>query len=102
MALALVLKEKGRLALRAFPLPAEMCASDVRIAIRTVGVYGPDGQHLRPDNRVCMKPGIPDPASCASKPAQPLSAGTSKCLQMNRPDRRTHYRRELLLRKEMV
>ncbi|QQA41917.1 NAD(P)-dependent alcohol dehydrogenase [Pelagovum pacificum] len=98
---ALVLEEKGRLALRDIEMPHELGPDDVRIAIHTVGVCGSDVHyythgkighfvvnepmvlgheasgtvaevganvsHLKPGDRVCMEPGIPDPNSRASK-----------------------------------
>ncbi|MDT0682998.1 NAD(P)-dependent alcohol dehydrogenase [Roseicyclus sp. F158] len=42
MAEALVLEEKGKLSLRDFPVPDDLGAGDVRVAIRTVGVCGSD------------------------------------------------------------
>ncbi len=42
MSKALVLEEKGKLALRDFPMPRDLGPDDVRVAIRTVGVCGSD------------------------------------------------------------
>lgn len=101
MAIALVLEEKGRLSRREFPLDQTMGPTDVRVAIKTVGICGSDVhyythgkigpfvvkepmvlgheasgvvvargrdvKHLRVGDRVCMEPGIPDPASRAAK-----------------------------------
>lgn len=98
---AVVLEEKGRLALRDIDLPQTLGAADVRIAVRRVGICGSDvhyythgrigpfvvtapmvlgheaaGQvievgpavtHLRPGDRVCMEPGLPDPAARATR-----------------------------------
>lgn len=98
---ALVLEEKGRLALRGIDLPQEMGPRDVRIRTHTVGICGSDVHYythgkigpfvveapmvlgheasgtvvacgaevsgLKPGDRVCMEPGIPDPDSRASK-----------------------------------
>ncbi|WP_116082385.1 NAD(P)-dependent alcohol dehydrogenase [Tropicimonas sp. IMCC34011] len=101
MAEALVLEEKGKLSLRDFPVPNDLGAGDVRVAIRTVGVCGSDVHYythgkighfivnepmilgheaagvvlevgsqvdgLKPGDRVCMEPGIPDQTSRAAK-----------------------------------
>ncbi|MCA0043947.1 NAD(P)-dependent alcohol dehydrogenase [Celeribacter litoreus] len=42
MAVALVLEKKGQLSLREFPLQQELSPTDVRIAVKTVGVCGSD------------------------------------------------------------
>ena len=91
---ALVLEEKGKLALREFELPATLGPRDVRIKTHTVGICGSDVHYythgkighfvvnepmvlgheasgtvvacgdavtdLKPGDRVCMEPGIPD------------------------------------------
>ncbi|MCA0963022.1 NAD(P)-dependent alcohol dehydrogenase [Salipiger bermudensis] len=98
---ALVLEEKGKLALREFDIPGELRPRDVRIKTHTVGICGSDVHYythgkighfvvnepmvlgheasgiviecgaevtdLKPGDRVCMEPGIPDPDSRASK-----------------------------------
>jgi len=98
---ALVLEEKGKLALREFEIPGELRPRDVRIKTHTVGICGSDVHYythgkighfvvnepmvlgheasgiviecgaevtdLKPGDRVCMEPGIPDPDSRASK-----------------------------------
>ena len=98
---ALVLEEKGKLALRDFDIPGELGPRDVRIKTHTVGICGSDVHYythgkighfvvnepmvlgheasgtviacgdevtdLKPGDRVCMEPGIPDPDSRASK-----------------------------------
>ena len=98
---ALVLEEKGKLALREFEIPGELRPRDVRIKTHTVGICGSDVHYythgkighfvvnepmvlgheasgiviecgaevtdLKPGDRVCMEPGIPDPESRASK-----------------------------------
>ncbi|MDB6452975.1 NAD(P)-dependent alcohol dehydrogenase [Falsirhodobacter sp. 20TX0035] len=98
---ALVLEEKGKLALRDFESPEALGPKDVRIKVHTVGICGSDVHyythgkighfvvnepmvlgheasgtviecgadvsHLKPGDRVCMEPGIPDPTSRASK-----------------------------------
>ena len=98
---ALVLEEKGRLALRDIDLPQDLGPQDVRIRTHTVGVCGSDVHYythgkigpfvvnapmvlgheasgtvievgagvtaLQVGDRVCMEPGIPDPASRASR-----------------------------------
>ena len=98
---ALVLEEKGKLALREFEIPGELRPRDVRIKTHTVGICGSDVHYythgkighfvvnepmvlgheasgiviecgaevtdLKPGDRVCMEPGIPDPESWASK-----------------------------------
>ena len=98
---ALVLEEKGRLALREIDLPQGLGPQDVRIRTHTVGVCGSDVHYythgkigpfvvkapmvlgheasgtvievgagvtaLQVGDRVCMEPGIPDPASRASR-----------------------------------
>ncbi|QRZ12559.1 NAD(P)-dependent alcohol dehydrogenase [Paracoccus methylovorus] len=98
---ALVLEEKGRLALRDFDIPGRLGPRDVRIKTHTVGICGSDVHyythgkighfiveapmvlgheasgmiievgaevaHLKPGDRVCMEPGIPDPTSRAAK-----------------------------------
>ncbi len=98
---ALVLEEKGKLALREFELPTTLGPRDVRIKTHTVGICGSDVHYythgkighfvvnepmvlgheasgtvvacgdavtdLKPGDRVCMEPGIPDPDSRASK-----------------------------------
>ncbi|APZ50531.1 NAD(P)-dependent alcohol dehydrogenase [Salipiger abyssi] len=98
---ALVLEEKGRLALREFDSPGTLGPRDVRIKTHTVGICGSDVHYythgkighfvvtepmvlgheasgtviecgsevsgLKPGDRVCMEPGIPDPDSRASK-----------------------------------
>ncbi|PJE29409.1 D-xylulose reductase [Pseudooceanicola marinus] len=98
---ALVLEEKGRLALRDFDIPGTLGPKDVRIKTHTVGICGSDVHYythgkighfvvnapmvlgheasgvvlecgaevtdLKPGDRVCMEPGIPDPTSRASK-----------------------------------
>lgn len=98
---ALVLEEKGRLALRDFDIPGQMGPRDVRIRTHTVGICGSDVHYythgkighfvvnapmvlgheasgtvievgaevtnLRPGDRVCMEPGVPDPTSRAAK-----------------------------------
>ena len=92
---ALVLEEKGKLALREFDIPGELRPRDVRIKTHTVGICGSDVHYythgkighfvvnepmvlgheasgiviecgaevtdLKPGDRVCMEPGIPDP-----------------------------------------
>lgn len=101
MAIALVLEEKRRLALRDIDLPDRLGPGDVRIEVDTVGVcgsdvhyythgkigpfvvrepmvlgheaagvvseVGADVRHLKVGDRVCMEPGIPNPASKAAK-----------------------------------
>lgn len=101
MAIALVLEEKRRLALRDIELPDRLGPGDVRIEVDTVGVcgsdvhyythgkigpfvvrepmvlgheaagvvseVGADVRHLKVGDRVCMEPGIPNPASKAAK-----------------------------------
>lgn len=98
---ALVLEEKGKLALREVDSPGELRPRDVRIKTHTVGICGSDVHYythgkighfvvnepmvlgheasgvviecgaevtdLKPGDRVCMEPGIPDPESRASK-----------------------------------
>lgn len=98
---ALVLEEKGKLALRDFDIPGTLGPKDVRIKTHTVGICGSDVHYythgkighfvvnapmvlgheasgvvlecgpevtdLKPGDRVCMEPGIPDPTSRASK-----------------------------------
>jgi D-xylulose reductase len=98
---ALVLEEKGRLALRPIALTRDLGPGDVRIRIHTVGVCGSDVHYythgriggfvvrapmvlghegagtvvelgpgvtgLAVGDRVCMEPGIPDPASRAAR-----------------------------------
>lgn len=98
---ALVLEEKGRLALREFEISGALGPRDVRIRTHTVGICGSDVHYythgrighfvvtepmvlgheaagtviacgsevsgLKPGDRVCMEPGIPDPDSRASK-----------------------------------
>ncbi|MCA1334586.1 NAD(P)-dependent alcohol dehydrogenase [Pseudooceanicola marinus] len=98
---ALVLEEKGKLALREFDIPGTLGPKDVRIKTHTVGICGSDVHYythgkighfvvnapmvlgheasgvvlecgaevtdLKPGDRVCMEPGIPDPTSRASK-----------------------------------
>lgn len=98
---ALVLEEKGKLALREFEIPTTLGPRDVRIKTHTVGICGSDVHYythgkighfvvnepmvlgheasgtvmacgdavtdLKPGDRVCMEPGIPDPDSRASK-----------------------------------
>lgn len=98
---SLVLERKGELALREIALQRELGPTDVRIAVRTVGICGSDVHyythgkigpfvveapmvlgheasgvvvetgaqvaHLAVGDRVCMEPGIPDPASRAAK-----------------------------------
>lgn len=99
--LALVLEEKGRLALREMALERAMGADEVRIKVTRVGICGSDVhyythgrigpfvvnapmvlgheaagvvtevgakvRHLKPGDRVCMEPGIPDLASRAAR-----------------------------------
>lgn len=101
MARALVLEEKGKLALRDIGLNETLGPTDVRIAIHTVGICGSDVHYythgkigpfvvkdpmvlghessgvvsevgtqvsnLKPGDRVCMEPGIPNMESRATK-----------------------------------
>lgn len=101
MALALVLEEKQKLALRDIAINTKLGPNDVKIAMHTVGIcgsdvhyythgkigpfvvkqpmvlgheasgiisaVGSDVKHLKIGDRVCMEPGIPNPASRASK-----------------------------------
>ncbi len=98
---ALVLEEKGKLALRDFDIPGQMGPQDVRIRTHTVGICGSDVHYythgkighfvvnapmvlgheasgtvvavgegvttLKPGDRVCMEPGVPNPTSRAAK-----------------------------------
>ena len=98
---ALVLEQKGVLALRDIDLPLDIGPDEVKIKIHTVGICGSDVHYythgkigpfvvrepmvlgheasgtvvevgpgvtgLKPGDRVCMEPGIPDPNSRASK-----------------------------------
>ena len=98
---ALVLEQKGRLALRKIAVDEALGPRDVRVDIHTVGVCGSDVHYythgaigpfvvkapmilgheasgtvsevgaevtsLRPGDRVCMEPGIPDPNSRATR-----------------------------------
>jgi D-xylulose reductase len=98
---SLVLEEKGRLALRDYPVEERLGPRDVRIDVKVVGICGSDVHYythgaigpfvvrepmilgheaagtitevgsavteLKVGDRVCMEPGIPDPASRASR-----------------------------------
>ncbi|MQT14269.1 NAD(P)-dependent alcohol dehydrogenase [Segnochrobactrum spirostomi] len=98
---ALVLEEKGRLALRDFPIEETLGPRDVRIAPKVVGICGSDVHYythggigpfvvrapmilgheaagivtevgadvreFRIGDRVCMEPGLPDPAGRATR-----------------------------------